>query len=67
MDLNEKLDLVVGVKHKGNQYFKVQSHSFTSADDFVLVHMVINCFKLSVIRQGDTTRPSSSTSASSAG
>uniref|UniRef100_A0A7N6FCY4 peptidylprolyl isomerase n=1 Tax=Anabas testudineus TaxID=64144 RepID=A0A7N6FCY4_ANATE len=22
MDLNEKLDLVVGVKHKGNQYFK---------------------------------------------
>lgn len=25
MDLNEKLGLAAGVKHKGNQYFKVQS------------------------------------------
>ncbi len=24
MDLHEKLDLAAGVKHKGNQYFKVQ-------------------------------------------
>lgn len=26
MDLNEKLDLAVGVKHKGNQYFKAGQH-----------------------------------------
>lgn len=42
MDLNEKLDLAAGVKHKGNQYFKVESQSFMSTDDFVLVHVVIN-------------------------
>lgn len=46
MDLNEKLDLAAGVKHKGNQYFKVLSQSFILANDFVRVHTVINCYNL---------------------
>lgn len=42
MDLNEKLDSASGVKHKGNQYFKVQSPPFISASGCVCVNSATN-------------------------
>lgn len=47
MDLNEKLDLAAGVKHKGNQYFKVRPPADLVA--YQIISIIIRTWSLNGI------------------